>query len=83
MIAVLDQCVTSELINWEMHLIYTFKFSCHVHFTLFIFDRAYGSGKEDAPMCDVPDFENARMKLLRHVSFVDCPVSISSETLLN
>lgn len=37
--------------------------------------RAYGSGKEDSPFCDVPGFENARMKLLRHVSFVDCPVS--------
>ncbi|KMS99945.1 hypothetical protein BVRB_1g017900 [Beta vulgaris subsp. vulgaris] len=35
--------------------------------------KAYGSGKEDNPMCDVPGFENARMKLLRHVSFVDCP----------
>lgn len=36
--------------------------------------RAYGSGKEDSPLCDVPGFENTRMKLLRHVSFVDCPV---------
>ena len=27
-------------------------------------------------MCDVPGFENCRMKLLRHVSFVDCPVRI-------
>jgi hypothetical protein len=36
--------------------------------------RAYGSGKEDGPLCDVPGFENTRMKLLRHVSFVDCPV---------
>ncbi|RVW71411.1 Eukaryotic translation initiation factor 2 subunit 3 [Vitis vinifera] len=35
--------------------------------------RAYGSGKEDSPLCDVPGFENCRMKLLRHVSFVDCP----------
>lgn len=42
---------------------------------MLIFVRAYGSGKEDNPMCDVPGFENARMKLLRHVSFVDCPVS--------
>jgi translation initiation factor 2 gamma subunit (eIF-2gamma) len=38
------------------------------------FYRAYGSGKEDNPMCDVPGFENSKMKLLRHVSFVDCPV---------
>ncbi|XP_073016895.1 eukaryotic translation initiation factor 2 subunit gamma-like [Primulina eburnea] len=35
--------------------------------------KAYGSGKEDSPMCDVPGFENTKMKLLRHVSFVDCP----------
>lgn len=41
---------------------------------MIIFPRAYGSGKEDSPMCDVPGFENSRMKLLRHVSFVDCPV---------
>jgi hypothetical protein len=40
----------------------------------FPFCRAYGSGKEDNPMCDVPGFENSKMKLLRHVSFVDCPV---------
>lgn len=36
--------------------------------------RAYGSSKEDAPMCEVPGFEDKPMKLLRHVSFVDCPV---------
>ncbi|KAI5077609.1 hypothetical protein GOP47_0007433 [Adiantum capillus-veneris] len=29
--------------------------------------KAYG-GKEDSPLCDVPGFENARKKLLRHVS---------------
>ncbi|RVW19949.1 Eukaryotic translation initiation factor 2 subunit 3 [Vitis vinifera] len=40
--------------------------------------KAYGSGKEDSPLCDVPGFENCRMKLLRHVSFVDCPVSCAS-----
>jgi len=39
-----------------------------------LFYRAYGSGKEDSPMCDVPGFDNCKMKLLRHVSFVDCPV---------
>ncbi|KAI6684078.1 hypothetical protein NL676_029991 [Syzygium grande] len=38
--------------------------------------RAYGSGKGDSPLCDVPGFENCRMKLLRHVSFVDCLVRI-------
>ena len=25
-------------------------------------------------MCDVEGFQNCRMNLLRHVSFVDCPV---------
>ncbi|KAJ0035100.1 hypothetical protein Pint_24500 [Pistacia integerrima] len=45
---------------------------------------AYGSGKEDGPMCDVPGFENCRMKLLRHVSFVDCPGhDILMATMLN
>lgn len=41
---------------------------------IFLFCRAYGSGKEDNPLCDVLGFENSKMKLLRHVSFVDCPV---------
>lgn len=46
--------------------------------------KAYGSGKEDCPMCDVPGFENSRMKLLRHVSFVDCPGhDILMATMLN
>ncbi|RXH71991.1 hypothetical protein DVH24_025492 [Malus domestica] len=46
--------------------------------------KAYGSGKEDAPLCDVPGFENCRMKLLRHVSFVDCPGhDILMATMLN
>ncbi|XP_020979174.1 eukaryotic translation initiation factor 2 subunit 3 isoform X1 [Arachis ipaensis] len=46
--------------------------------------RAYGSGKEDSPMCDVPGFENSKMKLLRHVSFVDCPGhDILMATMLN
>ncbi|KAG8483257.1 hypothetical protein CXB51_022254 [Gossypium anomalum] len=45
---------------------------------------AYGSGKEDSPLCDVPGFENCRMKLLRHVSFVDCPGhDILMATMLN
>lgn len=34
--------------------------------------RSYGSDKEDRPMCDVPSC-GGRMKLIRHVSFVDCP----------
>ncbi|KAJ3676317.1 hypothetical protein LUZ60_003729 [Juncus effusus] len=46
--------------------------------------KAYGSGKEDNPPCDVPGFENTRMKLLRHVSFVDCPGhDILMATMLN
>eukprot|EP00270_Netrium_digitus_P008909 TRINITY_DN2696_c0_g1_i1.p1 TRINITY_DN2696_c0_g1~~TRINITY_DN2696_c0_g1_i1.p1 ORF type:complete len:469 (-),score=149.84 TRINITY_DN2696_c0_g1_i1:21-1427(-) len=46
--------------------------------------KAYGSGKEDSPLCDVPGFEKARMKLLRHVSFVDCPGhDILMATMLN
>ncbi|KAK4374473.1 hypothetical protein RND71_005150 [Anisodus tanguticus] len=45
--------------------------------------KAYGSGKEDSPMCDVPGFENCRMKLLRHVSFVDCPEGASSVMLVS
>ncbi|XP_016469011.2 uncharacterized protein LOC107791447 isoform X2 [Nicotiana tabacum] len=35
--------------------------------------RSYGSAKEDNPPCDVPGFKNCKMKLLRHISFVDCP----------
>ncbi|GJU21076.1 eukaryotic translation initiation factor 2 subunit gamma-like protein [Tanacetum coccineum] len=35
--------------------------------------KAYGSEKEDSPFCDVPGFEKSKMKLIRHVSFVDCP----------
>ncbi|KAG9155585.1 hypothetical protein Leryth_021196 [Lithospermum erythrorhizon] len=42
------------------------------------------NSKEDSPMCDVPGFENCRMKLLRHVSFVDCPGhDILMATMLN
>ena len=37
--------------------------------------RAYGSGKEDSPLCDAPGCEKSKMTLIRHVSFVDCPVS--------
>ena len=35
--------------------------------------KAYGSSKEDEPLCEVAGFESDRMELLRHVSFVDCP----------
>ncbi|XP_071721079.1 eukaryotic translation initiation factor 2 subunit gamma-like [Rutidosis leptorrhynchoides] len=46
--------------------------------------RAYGSGKEDNPPCEVPGFENSNMKLMRHVSFVDCPGhDILMATMLN
>mmetsp|Transcript_18531 Transcript_18531/g.51902 ORF Transcript_18531/g.51902 Transcript_18531/m.51902 type:complete len:467 (+) Transcript_18531:174-1574(+) len=46
--------------------------------------RAYGSGKEDNPKCEVPGFEEKEMELLRHVSFVDCPGhDILMATMLN
>ena len=46
--------------------------------------RAYGSSKEDSPQCHVPGFEDAKMELLRHVSFVDCPGhDILMATMLN
>eukprot|EP00894_Picocystis_sp_ML_P000475 jgi/Pico_ML_1/50992/g2101.t2 len=46
--------------------------------------RAYGSSKEDNPLCEVPGWEGKRMKLLRHVSFVDCPGhDILMATMLN
>lgn len=45
--------------------------------------RAYGSSKEDAPGCEVPGC-GANMKLVRHVSFVDCPGhDILMATMLN
>eukprot|EP01102_Stenamoeba_stenopodia_P011599 TRINITY_DN3582_c0_g4_i1.p1 TRINITY_DN3582_c0_g4~~TRINITY_DN3582_c0_g4_i1.p1 ORF type:complete len:465 (+),score=145.00 TRINITY_DN3582_c0_g4_i1:210-1604(+) len=45
--------------------------------------RAYGSSKEDEPLCEVPNC-GGRMKLLRHVSFVDCPGhDILMATMLN
>ena len=46
--------------------------------------KAYGSGKEDSPLCDFAGFENTRMKLLIHVSFVDYPDhDILMATMLN
>lgn len=45
--------------------------------------RAYGSSKEDAPLCDVAGC-GAPMHLERHVSFVDCPGhDILMATMLN
>lgn len=45
--------------------------------------RAYGSSKEDTPACEVPGC-TATMKLMRHVSFVDCPGhDILMATMLN
>jgi translation initiation factor 2 subunit 3 len=45
--------------------------------------RAYGSAKEDSPECEVPGC-NAKMTLLRHVSFVDCPGhDVLMATMLN
>ncbi|KAL8121565.1 hypothetical protein AgCh_018343 [Apium graveolens] len=61
---------------------FCFFFFCLIK--LKFLNRAYGSGKEDAPQCDVPGFENTKMKLLRHVSFVDCPGhDILMATMLN
>ncbi|GHP10159.1 eukaryotic translation initiation factor 2 subunit 3 [Pycnococcus provasolii] len=46
--------------------------------------RAYGSSMDDEPPCHVAGFENAKMKLVRHVSFVDCPGhDILMATMLN
>ncbi|KAE8215386.1 hypothetical protein CF319_g4192 [Tilletia indica] len=45
--------------------------------------RSYPSGKEANPPCEVPGC-GGRMKLLRHVSFVDCPGhDILMATMLN
>lgn len=45
--------------------------------------RAFGSSKEDAPLCEAPGC-SARMSLMRHVSFVDCPGhDILMATMLN
>ncbi|KAG5249128.1 eukaryotic translation initiation factor family protein [Salix suchowensis] len=45
--------------------------------------KAYGSGKEDNPVCDV-DPKHCSMNLFRHVSFVDCPGhDILMATMLN
>lgn len=45
--------------------------------------RAYGSGKEDSPPCEVPGCVG-KMNLMRHVSFVDCPGhDILMATMLN
>ncbi len=46
--------------------------------------RAYSSTKEDAPSCEVKGFEDKKMQLVRHVSFVDCPGhDILMATMLN
>lgn len=65
----LDLCATSNLKE-----INTLIFEDIMYYIVFLFCRAYGSGKEDNPMYNVPGFENCRMKLLRHVPFVDCLV---------
>ena len=45
--------------------------------------RSYRSDKEDHPPCERPGC-NSRMKLIRHVSFVDCPGhDILMATMLN
>ena len=46
--------------------------------------RAYSSTKDDAPACEVKGFEDKKMQLIRHVSFVDCPGhDILMATMLN
>jgi len=46
--------------------------------------RAYGSTHPDSPNCEVPGFEDKKMDLVRHVSFVDCPGhDILMATMLN
>lgn len=72
-IVALGPCVTSKMWPFTWIVIDVLCFPVLTSYII-IFPRAYGSGKEDSPMCDVPGFENSRMKLLRHVSFVDCPV---------
>jgi translation initiation factor 2 subunit 3 len=45
--------------------------------------RSYGSSKEDSPLCERPGC-GSRMKLERHISFVDCPGhDILMATMLN
>ena len=45
---------------------------------------AYTSSKPDDPDCLVKDFQDKKMKLIRHVSFVDCPGhDILMATMLN
>lgn len=65
-----DQSATSMFLSLDDPFVYFVLRLIKVKYL----NRAYGSGKEDAPQCDVPGFENSKMKLLRHVSFVDCPV---------
>lgn len=72
MIDVLDLCATSECCIYGLWLLIAFHHGVNMKIDVC---RAYGSGKEDSPACDVPGFESSKMKLLRHVSFVDCPVS--------
>ena len=44
----------------------------------------YPSSKRDDPDCLVKDFQDKKMKLIRHVSFVDCPGhDILMATMLN
>lgn len=69
----LGPCATSKLVFVNLfiapfHSVDIYKLYMNT------FLQPYGSGKEDSPVCDVPGHEKCRMKLLRHVSFVDCPV---------
>lgn len=80
---VLGLCATSMLISRMCFSFYSSQCASICLYFYCVLSRAYGSGKEDTPMCDVPGFENCRMKLLRHVSFVDCPVSPPPPTCVN
>ncbi|GJT59695.1 eukaryotic translation initiation factor 2 subunit gamma-like protein [Tanacetum coccineum] len=51
----------------------TVRFKNELEHNITIKLGAYGSGKEDSPLCDAPGCEKSKMTLIRHVSFVDCP----------
>jgi len=74
-----ERCSSSRSMCYKLVFIFTLVAMISGNNLLFgelinFFYKTYGSGKEGSPKCDVPGFENNKMKLLRHVSFVDCPV---------
>ncbi|GKA37627.1 hypothetical protein Tco_0724192 [Tanacetum coccineum] len=40
-------------------------------------NKAYASGKEDSPLCDVAEFEKSKMILIRRVSFADSNIILA------